>query len=205
MRNSRLIFPLLAGAICAATLVLTPGSVAACSFAPLEMHELDPAEEQADTNPPEAPEMAELVFVRRPFRSAGCGATITSCDGSGQIGIELLPTVDDRSSPAEVGYIIEHAGGTLPDNLGLPPDPVRTDGTGTIWLLFSDVDQPLDFQLSIRAVDLGGNVSAAITIDVASVDSAGCSITSWRTQHSSWLLLLLAVILASRGRRRIAR
>lgn len=169
------------------------------------MHELDPDEAMVDSVSPETPELSEVVYVRRPVTSSGCGGAVSSCDGSGEVGIQLLPTADDRSQPDEIGYILELAGGTLPANMSLPVEPVRTDGSGTIWLLFSDDAQSFDFQLSIRAIDLAGNESAAIDIDVVSQESAGCSTVPGRGQRTTWVLLIAALLLGSRARRQRCR
>lgn len=183
------------------TLMALERPVEACSFAPLTMHELDPDEQMVDTTPPEAPQLADIAIVRRPVNASGCAGARSSCDGSGEVGIQLAPTADDRSQPEQIGYVLEFAGGALPENLGLPEEPVRPDGSGTIWLLFSDRDQSLDFQLSVRAVDLAGNEGAALTVDVVSSQAAGCSAGSGRGQPTTWALLFGALCLAA-GRRR---
>ena len=202
MLNSRPLPVLVFSGLAALTLMATATPSHACSFAPLTMHEIDPQEAMVDTTPPAAPELAEVVFVRRPATSGGCGA-VSSCDGSGEVGVELLPTSDDRSPPDQIGYIIEFAGGTRPENLGLPLEPVRPDESGTIWLLFSDRDQTLDFQLSVRAVDLAGNEGPALAVDVTSVEDLTCSATALGSQQLTFVLLILAALATTRIRRRV--
>jgi len=187
---------LTASAAALVTLAL-PGAASACSFALPETHELDAGEQQVDTTAPARPEVT-VDFVRRPATEpGGCGATMhSSCDGSGEVLLEVAPTSDDRSQPDQIGYLIEFAGGTPPTNMSLPTEPVRADGAGMIWLLFSDEDQPLDFALSIRAVDLAGNHGEPVMVEVIDSDSAGCSAIAARTTAMTWGLVVIALLCA---------
>lgn len=147
-------------------------SAHACSFAAPPEHLLDPGEEAADTTPPGAPVLGAPQFSRHPDLPR-CGNP-SSCVGSGAIRIVLSAPADDRTPGAEMGYVFEVTGGTLPTNLSLPETPVRATSDGGISFLFSDDDQSIDVTLSVRAMDLGGNLGAPATVRVTHPGKVGC-------------------------------
>lgn len=144
----------------------------ACSFALQPEHVIDPGEEAADTTPPGTPVLGTPEFFRRPDLSR-CNDP-SSCAGSGTIGVALDAPADDRTPGAEMGYVFEVTGGTLPANMNLPEAPVRADTEGVIWFLFSDDDQSIDVTLSVRAMDLGGNLGAPATVRLTHPGDVGC-------------------------------
>jgi hypothetical protein len=144
----------------------------ACSFAPHTEHVIDPEEETADTTPPGVPVLPEPQFSRRPSGPA-CDDS-NSCTGSGSIGVIIDAPADDRTPGAEMGYVLTLATGTLPTNMTLPETPVRAEADGTIWFYFSDQDQSIDFTLSVRAMDLGGNLGTPALVRVTHAGDVGC-------------------------------
>ncbi len=185
--------------VCVAALgiLAAPRISHACSFVPLTEHELDAEEQQIDTTPPAPPELDEVMLIRRPASSSACGGAVNSCDGSGQVGIALLPTADDRSPADQIGYLVELVDGSLPGNLYIPEQPVRQIDGGALWFVFSDEDQEFEFSVSIRAVDLAGNMSEPILVEVFSGNS-GCSATSNNRALGTWGVVLFALLWAVR-------
>jgi hypothetical protein len=175
--------------------VAVASDAAACSFAPLTVHELDPAEQAVDTTAPAAPVITGYSMVRNPPSDDACAAT--SCDGSGQIGIELAPGADDRTPAARLGYRIRLLGG-VPEGLTPPPEAVRPDASGTIWLLFSDRGQAIAAELAISAVDLAGNVSNPVPYEVRD-GGDGCRASG--RMAGAWGLVMIAVVGGLRSRR----
>jgi MYXO-CTERM domain-containing protein len=142
----------------------------ACSPPFLTTHELDPAEEAADTTPPDAPALGELQIARQPALPA-CNDS-GACDGTGLIILDVTAPADDRTAAASMGYVVELVG-EVP-NVFPPDEPVRVDEQGEISFYFNDRDQPLDFTLSVRAMDLAGNLGEAATIEVSHPGGTGC-------------------------------
>jgi MYXO-CTERM domain-containing protein len=167
-----------------------------------EEHVVDAGEEAIDTTPPGAPALGEAAVIRRPAASSqsGCQQGASSCDGSGSIGVAIEASDDDRTPAAEMGYVIELAGGRLPGNLSLPDGPVRADAEGLIWFVFSDRDQDIDVTLSVRAMDLGGNLGEPATVRIRHGGSGGCSAGA-PAGPATLGLVILAVAAALRRRR----
>lgn len=181
-----------------------PAEARACSFAELTEHTLDAGEEMADTAPPETPAV-EVMVIRRPATSAeaGCGTqAVSSCDGTGSVGLSITAAADDRTDSEQMGYVIELVGGDQPVNLGIPATPVRIDQDGTIWFQFSDSDQDIDMTLSVRAMDLGGNLSEPTVVQVESSGASGCSTSAGtRTGSTTMALIGMALLWSLRKRR----
>ena len=173
----------------------------ACSFAPLPVHMLDQAEQGVDVEAPQAPQTIDYQMLRNPETDTGCGGTVNSCDGSSQIGLSIAGASDDRTPAGEIGYVIDVVAGDGANLLNLGPldDPVRPDESGTIWLMFSDSGQDVDITLSVRAMDLAGNVSDPVAVDV--VDSSG-GCRSGGARVGAWAPLALVVVLLAAGSRR---
>jgi uncharacterized protein (TIGR03382 family) len=168
----------------------------ACSLVENTEHVVDADEEAVDTTPPEVP-VLEVMYSREP---AGDGCfSASSCQGSGSVGLGIEMAVDDRTSLGEMGYVIELAGGELPSGMRLPASPVRAD-YGVIWLHFSDHDQDIDFTLSVRAMDLAGNLGEPVLVEASDGGSSGCS-TGARSGPATLILVILALAVAVRRRR----
>jgi uncharacterized protein (TIGR03382 family) len=142
----------------------------ACSLSPQTEHTLDPGEETADTTAPGAPVLGALRVSRQPSLP-GCQDS-GACDGTGLISFAITAPADDRTPGAEMGYRLELASNV--PNVFPPDETVRVDSEGRIYIYFNDQDQALDFTLSVRAVDLGGNVGEPATIEVSHEGGVGC-------------------------------
>lgn len=183
-----------------------PAPARACSFRFLE-HFVDNDEVAVDTTPPAAPVITEVLFHRRPDRSSqnGCNQSASSCDGTGTIGISIDMVADDRTAEADMGYVIEIAGGELPEQMALPEEAVRADESGILWLWFGDRDQAIDFTVTVRARDLGGNVGEPTTVNVidgAQDGGSGCS--AGASGGPATLAVVMLALAASLRRRRAA-
>jgi uncharacterized protein (TIGR03382 family) len=191
---SRIVF--LSAVSCAALAAAYQDQARACSLVGLTEHVVDANEEAVDTTPPKLPVLGDVMVHRRPAQN-GCASSTSSCDGSGSIGIYIDAAMDDRTAEAEMGYVFELAGGELPDNMSLPPRPVRAE-LGGMWLHFSDRDQPIDFTLEVRTMDLGGNLSEPVLVRVSDGgDADGCS-AGTRSGPVTMILVLLALVAALR-------
>jgi hypothetical protein len=114
--------------------------------------------------------------------------------------IELQIRAEDDQTPADkMGYQIELIAGALPSGLTLPTQAVRALG-GAVYLAWADGStddqESLSFSLSIRAVDLAGNLGPATTVQVHDGGS-GCHLAA-RTPLSAWPLTTVAILLLAR-------
>jgi hypothetical protein len=154
--------------VAAALACLASPSVAEACGGLYRGHELDPAEQRIDRQPPAAAQVSANVVrvLRRGVISD------SSCANIGLIQLAFTGAKDDRTPRARIGYRITHVAGTLPDTLSLPryaevASPETGDASGEMFLftlLWGDPatgDQaPLDFTITLTAVDLAGNESA---------------------------------------------
>ena len=191
-------------------LLLAPSAALACSIATPQPHELDPDEVAVDVLAPEAPALApDGVAVRRGVgpTCVGFECDSTSCDDLGLITVALTPGDDDRTPAAEQGFVIDHAGGTLPDGLTLSQtSPARLDD-GTLRLVWIDDDEreqePFDFAVDIVPVDLAGNEGESLRVQITDPGrEAGCSLAGRGAGPGAWTLLMF---LGGLARRRFAR
>ena len=169
-------------------------------ISPME-HVVDADEEAIDTTPPEVPVLGEVVIERDPAGD-GCWSA-SACQGAGSVDLSIEMSADDRTSSDEMGYVIELAGGELPRNMTLPAGPVRaysSGDSGVISFYFSDDDQDLDFTLSVRAMDLAGNLGEPVMVEVGDGSSSGCSAGA-RSGSMTMILVILALAVAVRRRR----
>lgn len=202
MMHTLLRISALAAASYAALSVSFPVQARACSFAFLE-HFVDADEAAVDTTPPAAPVIGEVMFHRRPDRSErGCRQSASSCDGTGTIGISIDMAADDRTAEADMGYVIEIAGGALPSEVYLPMEAVRADESGILWFWFGDHDQDLDFTVSVRARDLGGNLGEPVEVQVIDSSQGGDGCSAGASAGPSTLALVMLALAASLRRRR---
>jgi uncharacterized protein (TIGR03382 family) len=163
-------------------------------------HVVDAGEEAVDSTPPEAPVLGAVTIERDPAGD-GCWEA-SACQGAGSINLGIKRSADDRTSSEEMGYVIELAGGELPRNMALPASPVRaywSGDSGEMSFYFTDRDQDVDFTLSVRAMDLAGNLSEPVMIEVGD-GSSGCSAGA-RSGSMTMILVILALAVALRRRR----
>jgi hypothetical protein len=173
-----------------------PQSAGAC-FIGLERHTLDPEEEQLDSTPPGQAEVLLLDIIRgRGPQFTGTGWSGSSVDDTGIVVLEPVPTPDDRTPLDKIGYRIEHIDGKLPE--GLIPDYDVRPAEGLLYLYWhdgaTDNQESLDFTLSFRAIDLGGNLGApSEPVEIKHPGSQGCASTGFTpTEPGVFLLLLMA-------------
>lgn len=160
--------------------------------------------------PGQAPSQVDDVGVavwrgRGPVR-VGCSSTSASCDELGMVSLAFPAPADLDSSIQAIGYRFEVTRGHAPEGL-LPRDPevvlrptsaavegVRVD---LPWVDDAEDDQePLDFELSITAVDEDGN--AGQPSDPVAVRDGGSRDVSCGVQRggrSRGALLLFGVLL----------
>ncbi len=178
------------------TLYVKPAD--ACSVVGLDRHELDAEEQENDSIPPGRVTIASAEVLGRGKGPdcAGLGYSQTSCDDLGTIEMEITPASDDRTPTEKMGYRIEVVDGEPP--VGLIPDyDVRAQGGGVLWLHWideaKDDQEPLDFTITIRAVDLGGNLGQiSEPIEIRHPGSGGCSSAGGIPSEMLVLLLFLA-------------
>ena len=183
----------------AALLVADPQVADACSFAPNETHELDPAFTN-DVTPPGAPTVTPKVH-RWEYPS--------SCFDIGLLSVSVGAT--DDATPAErMGYRFRVLSGDPPDRLGISADAIRPpvlDGTESVGLFFNYMDAGFEFELEVRAVDLNGNEGPPTVVFIAdpdenSNDGTGCSATRSSSSNALASLLVLGVLLLALRPRR---
>ncbi len=182
----------------------------ACSFAPIPIHEIDPALEGVDTEPPQGAIAAQVSVLRGsgPQTEAGCppGQSLTSCDDLGVVTLTIQGPEDDQSGPEEIGYVVELVEGAPPGGLALPAEPVRLEG-GTITLPFSDgatdEQEPFSFVIRLTAMDRAGNLgetSAPIRVGHAGAEGGCATVSGGSTGSLVTFLGLLALIALVRRR-----
>lgn len=192
-------------------LVFLSRAADACSFpGPIE-HEIDPAEQAIDKEPPARTETVG-VSVRRGKgpEGSGCGGQgSSSCDDIGSIALIPTPPSDDRTPPNELGYRLRFVGGRLPDGLRIPDDARRLSqgeppALDLRWIDGATDDQePFDFTVTLTAIDKAGNEgpeSAPIRIH-HSGSSSGCRIARG-TELGSFALVLFSLTWLGRFIRR---
>lgn len=198
-------------ALSIALLILAMGDRAAhaCSFGQ-NVHTLDPAEQAMDTQPPSTPVVGNLKIERgRGPQMQGCGSAVTSCDDIGTVSFTASAT-DDRTAAAMLGYRLAITRGQAPVDLLSSGQDVR-GFSGTIFLKWldggTDDQEDLDFDLEVRAIDLGGNVSSQVTIVRVQNGLGGCHIVagvprSARTLGLVSIVLFTSALVLRRSRRR---
>jgi hypothetical protein len=178
-------------------LLMFPQSADAC-FAGPEQHTLDPEEQELDSTPPGRAEVMLIDITRgRGPKFTGRGWSGSSIDDIGILDFEFTPSSDDRTSPDMMGYRIEHIDGELPE--GLIPDYDVRARDGVLYLYWidgnTDSQESLDFTLSFRAIDLGGNMGdPSEPVEIKHPGSqGGCATTGSRSgEFCIFLLFLMA-------------
>lgn len=175
-------------------------------------HELDPTEQELDHNPPGAVDVLEVRVHRgQGSERVGCaGWAWIEDQGVGHVSIRVAPPADDRTPAESLGYRVELVSGQAPEGL-LPGFDIRAYvGADGVWLFLdwsdgeTDEQEPLDFELRLRAVDLGGNLGeAAQPIVVNDPGSGGgCATGASSLTGLAGFLALLLCLLACRHRSR---
>jgi hypothetical protein len=210
--------PVLFAAAASALPLFAPAPARACNVAAPTAHVVDPAMQATDQMAPTLSPIPAPV-IGRGFAPAGCSGSSSSCDDIGVIQIE--PKATDDMTPADrIGFRITLAAGTLPSGLTLPADtidlPPGFPFVGLTWVDGATNDQdPLDFTLSIVAVDLAGNESApqavAVHDDGGGSGGSSCQLSyghsgrSGRTPAPAAICLTFFALLVAARRRRHSR
>jgi len=168
----------------------------ACSLAPLVEHEILEEERAVDTTPPEAVQ-GMTVSIKRGVgpTSSGCSQMASSCDDLGWIQLDPVGATDDRTEPAQLGFIIEKTAGTLPSGMRLPEGPVRAfEGLTLSWIDGATDDQEgFNFTLDVMPVDLAGNVGEAFSVRIRNApEDMACTVG--RMNNNSGLVWALLVV-----------
>lgn len=197
-------------AIGAAALLRAPDA-AACSIAAPSELVIDAAEQAVDHTAPGPPSAVTVSLQRgRAPQSSGCGETMsTSCDDLGFVTFFPKPPADDRTASAELGYRVRLVGGSLPSEATLWPKAIVAGAGGGLTLTWidgaNDDQEPLDFTVTLAAVDRAGNEgppSAPVHV-VDAGTSGGCR--TGRSGDAGSATVLLAVLLGVRVWRRRGR
>lgn len=137
-----------------------------CSIAQIP-HEIDDALRGVDVIPPSAPqaEVSRITRGKGPVPHGEGLVSVSSCDDIGFIVLSFsrLPQ-DDRATASEIGYLFEFAAGDPPPGFTLPEAPLRILADAREFTLHwsdgaTDEQEPLDFAITIVAVDRAGNRS----------------------------------------------
>lgn len=143
--------------------VMAPSVAAACSAPYLPPFEPDPSLVD-DVLPTAIGEAVEVTIKRGegPDCDADGTCEISSCDDIGVITLMFATATDDQTEPKQLAYVIEVVDG---EPVGVPEGAFRTDETGVIRFFWGDdsteVQEPIDFTIVIRAVDEAGNIGPA--------------------------------------------
>jgi MYXO-CTERM domain-containing protein len=167
---------------------------------------IDPTLQKVDHTPPVLPPIPPPV-IRRASGPQGCTSDSTddSCDDLGMLVFTVAGT-DDMTPPTQLGYTFTLASGALPDGFTLPTYPLLPDTATSITLVWVDGaingQEPLDFTLSVVAVDAAGNQSTPRLVEVKEGDSGACRVGPGARPGPAAFVVLAAVVLAARRRAR---
>jgi hypothetical protein len=191
----------LALTLAAFLLALSAPPASACSIADYR-HVLDETEQELDSTPPGVVEVLDVEVHRG--RGPDCeglgGYSATSCDDIGWISITVVPPADDRTPADEMGYRLSIVEGDLAGIICRDLDVRAQDGVLHLHWIDGDTDdqEPVDFQVVLQAIDLGGNLGpASAPVDVRHPGSGGCR-TAVHNSVEAWLCLLAIALAALR-------
>ena len=167
----------------------SPREAAACFEPQPEPHALDRSQ-LADAVQPAAPSVS--VWIEE-AQDGGCSGVENPCAaGTGRRLVLMVAANDDRTPPDKLGFRIGGMG--LPFAVTRDMRPVGD----LIWFPIAD-DLEVDFEVSVRAVDLNGNVGPATYVHAAEANG-GCAARSGTPM--SFALIAIALGLLVRRRRR---
>ncbi|MBM4362611.1 MAG: hypothetical protein FJ104_08010 [Deltaproteobacteria bacterium] len=144
-----------------AAVVLDAASALACSFSPPEARTADATVDDGTLAP--ARPVVTGVTLLRGYGSECVDRGGFTCSDIGVVHLELAPAADDRTPPGGIGYRLVVVGGSLPEGFfGFPNEPFLASAEG-LWGFWvdgaNDAQEPVDFTLTLAAVDAAGNES----------------------------------------------
>lgn len=128
----------------------------ACKIGGSGPYVIDEAARGTDHTPPAAIRVIEMRFRRGTAGDLAAG----DCGNYSKLSLRVRTTRADPADP--LGYRVNLVAGRLPDGLVLPAEPLVADTSGWLYFHWNDnaaVQGPLDFSLSVTAVDAAGNES----------------------------------------------
>lgn len=138
--------------------MLAPPPLQACSIV-LTRHAVDESIEDDQAPVLRELRLGNLTRGRAP-RSAGGNFVISSCDDIGMMRIHVR--AEDRGAgAANVGWEVRVHGESAPEFFNLETPLLASEQTVTLYWSdgASDDQEPLDFSVSVRAIDGAGNSS----------------------------------------------
>lgn len=167
----------------------------ACLFPSASEHQLDPTQ-MADRTPPSLTSVT--AQVRRPDDSTSCGDLAI-------LRVEIAAT--DAQTPTNLlGYEVKVAAGARPSGPRFRASAVRAQSGGNTLIYPFSANSEIDgLMLEVRAVDLNGNRSEPMMVEVddpGAADGAGCSAAGAESPAlAGFLALALAALLGRRRQR----
>ena len=191
---------LLFAAATAALATLAARPAAACSPVTNDWHAIDAAY-ATDAIAPAAPTVAAVRVARNQDSGGSCG--MSSCGDLSMIELDVTAT-DDRAPADQLGYEVTIVGGTAPADLGLDAMAIRPAFGDTMVFRFDGDDHGWAVQLSVRAVDLNGNLGppTVVTVTDPEPETGGCAAQRHGRPLVAPALVAAAALLATRRRRR---
>lgn len=186
----------------------------ACRAPGLIEHEIDPAEQAIDKEPPGRVETVGVSVHRgKGPEGSGCNRRgSTSCDDIGSIALIPTPPSDNRTPKEELGYRVRFIGGRVPDGLHIPDGARRLyefepPSFGLRWIDGATDDQEaFDFTVTLTAIDKAGNEGPeSAPIRIHHGGSSGCRMARGSELGSFALVLGALVGLGRISMRRFSR
>lgn len=194
---------LMAGMAALAVGVFYSPSSLACSFAGLVPFEI--RHDPGDTTPPAAVDVDVEIARGKAPRDNGDGTmTATSCDDLGTVALSIRGLADEQLE--DMGLRLRVVGGELPEGAQIPDEPVELGPYPVVisWIDgAADEQEPVDFTLTIAAVDRSGNEGPATEVhvfDPGSSAAAGCQLAGGANGWDLSLIAPVALWLAYRRR-----
>jgi hypothetical protein len=132
-----------------------------CIFIPPLLHRVDAALKRVDGEAPPTPTVVSVdTFRRNGMTCTRASCVQNSCGDTGTIRIELAPSADDATPPAELGYRLMLVRGELPASLHGAMGVTLAAGRPVYLRPGFDELPSLDLELAAVAVDAAGNESA---------------------------------------------
>lgn len=132
-----------------------------CIFIPPLLHRVDAGLKRVDVEAPPTPTVVSVeTFRRNGMTCTRASCVQNSCGDTGTIRIELAPSADDATPPAELGYRLMLVRGELPASLQDAMGVTLAAGRPVYLRPGFDELPSLDFELAAVAVDAAGNESA---------------------------------------------